>query len=167
MSSGRALLTDNERKVISGDKSVNYQSTVRANFRNRLDRLHEDIEILRANDPELFAEYIAVASQHTFENPTYEGVHHGDLDFSIYKNGKIWEQSYYNWAELGWGPASAKTARVNTAEILIKEAIVEDMPVTINARLEFVSHFGLESDYEWEFEAAEIREWYLKEIVLD
>jgi hypothetical protein len=53
---GRALLTDREREIISGDADVsdNYEYKVRSIVRNRIrKRLGDDVEFLAENFPEV------------------------------------------------------------------------------------------------------------------
>lgn len=54
---GRALLTDREREIISGDADVsdNYQYKVQSVVRNRVrKRLGEDVEFLEEHFPEVY-----------------------------------------------------------------------------------------------------------------
>ncbi|MCF2165418.1 hypothetical protein [Halobacterium salinarum] len=57
----RALLTEREREVLSGDADdvedlAQYQSKVRTRLKGRLDRLEEDIELLDDHEPEIAAD---------------------------------------------------------------------------------------------------------------
>ena len=54
---GRALLTDREREIISGEADVtdNYEYKVKSIIRNRMrKRLSEDVEILESEFPEVW-----------------------------------------------------------------------------------------------------------------
>jgi hypothetical protein len=57
----RALLTDREREVLSGDvddvKNLSqYQSKIKSRVRQRIGRLEEDLNLLREVEPELWQE---------------------------------------------------------------------------------------------------------------
>jgi len=57
----RALLTDREREILSGDADVtdNYRYSVESRVRTRLnDRLAEDVEIIRTMYPEIFDDVV-------------------------------------------------------------------------------------------------------------
>jgi len=57
MSDQRALLTETERKILSGEKEVkdNYRYSVESRVRTRLrNRFSGDVELLRENQPEMF-----------------------------------------------------------------------------------------------------------------
>lgn len=56
MSEGRGLLTDGERKAIAGETSDSYRYKTRSYFRDRLEQVEHDVEVLREHDPELLAE---------------------------------------------------------------------------------------------------------------
>lgn len=58
MATYRALLTDREREVLTGeaDVSQNYVYQIRTRVRDKIDRLAEDIELLEDHQPELFDE---------------------------------------------------------------------------------------------------------------
>jgi len=54
---GRALVTDREREIISGDADVsdNYEYKVKSTVRNRIrKRLGDDVEFLEAHFPEAY-----------------------------------------------------------------------------------------------------------------
>jgi len=56
---GRALITETERRILSGEKDVtdNYRYKARSLVRRRIEKegkLKSDVEILRENHPELF-----------------------------------------------------------------------------------------------------------------
>jgi hypothetical protein len=55
MSSGRALFTDREREILSGDADVkdNYRYKVESVARQRVEKAADDIDALRENYPEL------------------------------------------------------------------------------------------------------------------
>lgn len=55
----RALLTDRERDVLSGDTEVsqNYFNQIRYRVREKIDRLGPDIELLKTHQPDL-ADYL-------------------------------------------------------------------------------------------------------------
>lgn len=55
MAEYRALLTDREREILSGqaDVEMNYVYQVRSRVRSKIDRLMEDIRILDEHHPEL------------------------------------------------------------------------------------------------------------------
>lgn len=57
MSEQRALLTDTERKILSGEKDVkdNYRYSVESRVRTRLrNRLTNDVDLLQENQPDLY-----------------------------------------------------------------------------------------------------------------
>lgn len=58
MSDGRALLTDRERAILAGEVEVkdNYRYKVESIARQRVEKAKEDIDVLRENYPEIFAE---------------------------------------------------------------------------------------------------------------
>lgn len=56
MSKGRGLLTENEREAIAGEASNNYRYKTRSFFRDRLDELEKDVEVLAEHDRELLDE---------------------------------------------------------------------------------------------------------------
>lgn len=58
MSEGRALLTDRERAILAGEVDVkdNYRYKVESTARQRVEKAKEDIEVLREEYPEIFAE---------------------------------------------------------------------------------------------------------------
>lgn len=56
MSEGRGLLTDQERKALAGEKSDSYRWKTRSFFRTRLERVADDVEVLREHDAELLSE---------------------------------------------------------------------------------------------------------------
>ncbi len=56
MSHGRALLTEREREAIAGEASDSYRLKTRSYFRDRLDELEDDIDVLAEHDPELLDE---------------------------------------------------------------------------------------------------------------
>jgi hypothetical protein len=58
----RALLTARERDVLGGEAgaSENYVATVRSRVRTRLDDFENDLEVLAANEPVLYAELRAM-----------------------------------------------------------------------------------------------------------
>jgi len=53
---GRALFTDRERAILSGNAEVkdNYRYKVESVARHRINKTSHDVEILRENYPELF-----------------------------------------------------------------------------------------------------------------
>jgi len=53
MGEGRALLTSRERDALAGEDTDNYRYKTRTYFRRRLEKLEEDIELLREHDPDL------------------------------------------------------------------------------------------------------------------
>jgi|APHM01.1.fsa_nt_gi hypothetical protein len=55
-SEGRALLTEREREALAGEKSDSYRYKTRSYFRNRLEKLEHDVELLAEHDPELLQE---------------------------------------------------------------------------------------------------------------
>jgi hypothetical protein len=59
VTSYRASLTDREREVLSGDAEVsrNYVYQIRTRFRQKLEELAVDIEILEATQPDLLVEF--------------------------------------------------------------------------------------------------------------
>lgn len=56
MSDGRALLTEREREALAGEATDSYRYKTRSYFRNRLDELENDIEVLEENDADLLDE---------------------------------------------------------------------------------------------------------------
>jgi hypothetical protein len=58
MADGRALLTDREREILSGDADVsdNYRYKVESTARQRIRQLEADVTVLREHHPEIFAE---------------------------------------------------------------------------------------------------------------
>jgi len=58
MSEGRALLTDRERAILAGEVDVkdNYRYKVESTARQRVEKAKEDIDVLREEYPEIFAE---------------------------------------------------------------------------------------------------------------
>ena len=56
MSDGRALLTEREREALAGEATDSYRYKTRSYFRNRLEELDDDIDVLRENDPDLLEE---------------------------------------------------------------------------------------------------------------
>lgn len=56
MSQGRALLTTREREAIAGEASDSYYHKTRSYFRDRLDELEKDLDVLAEHDPELLDE---------------------------------------------------------------------------------------------------------------
>ena len=60
MSHGRGLLTETEREAIAGEGSDSYRYKTRSFFRDRLDEVGDDIDILEEHDPELLEELRAV-----------------------------------------------------------------------------------------------------------
>jgi hypothetical protein len=61
----RALLTETERAVLSGeaDPSSNYVATVRSRLRGRLGALEADVDVLATHEPDLLAELRAVVCE--------------------------------------------------------------------------------------------------------
>lgn len=55
----RALLTDRERDILSGETEVsqNYLNQIRYRVREKIDRLGPDLELLKTHQPDL-AEYL-------------------------------------------------------------------------------------------------------------
>lgn len=53
MSKGRGLLTESEREAVAGEASDNYRYKTRSFFRDRLDELEKDVEVLAEHDREL------------------------------------------------------------------------------------------------------------------
>jgi len=58
MATYRALLTDREREILTGeaDVSQNYVYQIRTRVRDKIERLGDDIELLEEYQPELFDE---------------------------------------------------------------------------------------------------------------
>lgn len=56
MSHGRGLLTETEREAIAGESSDSYRYKTRSFFRDRLDEVGDDIDVLEEHDPELLKE---------------------------------------------------------------------------------------------------------------
>jgi len=55
---GRSLFTDREREILAGraDVTDNYRYKVESVARERVDQAQKDVEVLRENYPELFAQ---------------------------------------------------------------------------------------------------------------
>jgi DNA polymerase II small subunit/DNA polymerase delta subunit B len=56
MSQGRGLLTEREREAIAGETSDSYRYKTRSFFRDRLEALEDDVDVLEEHDPELLEE---------------------------------------------------------------------------------------------------------------
>ncbi|PHQ47745.1 hypothetical protein DJ68_00210 [Halorubrum sp. C3] len=56
MSQGRGLLTEAEREAIAGETSDSYRYKTRSFFRDRLDEVANDVDVLEEHDPELLEE---------------------------------------------------------------------------------------------------------------
>ncbi|MFH5845984.1 hypothetical protein [Haladaptatus sp. CMAA 1909] len=56
MSQGRGLLTESEREAIAGETSDSYRYKTRSFFRDRLQELEKDVQLLSESDPELLEE---------------------------------------------------------------------------------------------------------------
>lgn len=56
MATYRALLTDREREILSGEATVsqNYVYQIRSRVRDKIDRLGDDIEFLEAHQSDLY-----------------------------------------------------------------------------------------------------------------
>ena len=67
----RALLTENEREAIRGNKPANYRGTVRERLRARIQELETDIELLRENEPEIYHQIIRVSCTSVIEELSY------------------------------------------------------------------------------------------------
>lgn len=65
MSQGRGLLTESERKALAGNASDSYQYKTRSYFRDRLDKLADDVGVLKEHDPELLEELRDVVCEDT------------------------------------------------------------------------------------------------------
>jgi|APHM01.1.fsa_nt_gi hypothetical protein len=61
----RALLTETERAVLSGESNptANYVATVRSRLRTRIDELDRDVAVLSDHEPELLTEVQAVVCE--------------------------------------------------------------------------------------------------------
>jgi hypothetical protein len=53
---GRALLTENERKAIRGDRSDSYRYKTKSYLKRRIEKLETDVEALEKHAPELLAD---------------------------------------------------------------------------------------------------------------
>jgi len=53
MTEGRGLLTETEREAIAGERSDSYRYKTRSYYRNRLEEVEKDVEILREHAPDL------------------------------------------------------------------------------------------------------------------
>lgn len=64
MADYRALLTDREREILSGeaDVSQNYVYQIRSRVQDKIDRLADDIAFLETHQPELFQRLEEVVS---------------------------------------------------------------------------------------------------------
>jgi len=56
MSQGRGLLTESEREALAGNASESYRYKTRSYFRDRLEMLADDVEVLEEHDYELLEE---------------------------------------------------------------------------------------------------------------
>lgn len=56
MSAGRGLLTESEREAIAGNASDSYRYKTRSLFRDRVDEVAKDVEVLKENNPDLLEE---------------------------------------------------------------------------------------------------------------
>jgi len=56
MAEGRGLLTDKEREALAGEKSDSYRYKTRSFFRDRLEKVERDVEVLADHDPDLLEE---------------------------------------------------------------------------------------------------------------
>ena len=61
----RALLTPREREILSGDADVNedYYYAVVSRVRKKIQKLDEDVQILRQNHPALYSELQAAIAE--------------------------------------------------------------------------------------------------------
>lgn len=53
---GRGLLTESEREAIAGETSDSYRYKTRSFFRDRIEKVSEDVEVLAEHDPDLLEE---------------------------------------------------------------------------------------------------------------
>ncbi|MDL0138888.1 hypothetical protein PNP85_05160 [Halobacterium salinarum] len=68
MPQGRALLTEREREALAGEASDSYYHKTRSYFRNRLDELEKDLDVLAEHDPELLEELQEIVCKNNQEN---------------------------------------------------------------------------------------------------
>jgi len=70
---GRALLTENEREAIAGDRSDSYRYKTKSYLKRRIEKLESDVEVLANHAPELLAEIqdaVNVADEQSQQDPT-------------------------------------------------------------------------------------------------
>lgn len=63
MPEGRGLLTETEREAIAGERSDSYRYKTRSYYRNRLEEVEKDVEVLREHAPELLKDLQEVVCQ--------------------------------------------------------------------------------------------------------
>jgi hypothetical protein len=56
MSQGRGLLTEREREAIAGETSDSYRYKTRSFLRDRIEKVADDVELLKEHDPDLLDE---------------------------------------------------------------------------------------------------------------
>jgi len=70
---GRALLTENEREAIAGDRSDSYRYKTKSYLKRRIEKLETDVEVLANHAPELLADVqdaVNVADEQSQQDPT-------------------------------------------------------------------------------------------------
>jgi hypothetical protein len=70
---GRALLTENEREAIAGDRSDSYRYKTKSYLKRRIEKLESDVELLEKHAPELLAEIqdaVNVDDEQSRQDPT-------------------------------------------------------------------------------------------------
>lgn len=70
---GRALLTENEREAIAGDRSDSYKYKTKSYLKRRIEKLESDVEVLANHAPELLGDIqdaVNVADEQSQQDPT-------------------------------------------------------------------------------------------------
>ena len=159
MSKGRGILTEREQEVLLGDGSDSYQANVRSKIRHRIQDFAQDCEILRENEPDLFASLVLAVWYPEWDSPTFQGKHPSQGRYILYKNGTKWNQDYYKDQKITWGEQGGNAGQALTAEILIRESVVSNMTVNVSILKEFVVDFGLNTEDRWKISSRKIKNW--------
>jgi len=160
MTEGRGLFTEREREVLLGDGSDSYQSKTRSYIRRRIKKIENDAEFLEEHAPNLLAELRVAICKPDCSNPVFSGEHCGGTEYIFYKNGDIWNQDYYDSSKISWGENGGDTGKANTAHVLIRESLVENMSLTYTTLRDFIYEFDIDNKDDWEVTAGEIRRWF-------
>lgn len=70
---GRALLTENEREAIAGDRSDSYKYKTKSYLKSRIEKLESDVEVLANHAPDLLDDIqdaVSVADEQSQQDPT-------------------------------------------------------------------------------------------------